>query len=133
MDLLPSSTIGLRQPGQIGTVGELRRRVSLLVVTVKPGLLTHDPQRRACRFCLAFVFRLLISNAPPKRPHRRGNNRSGISVPAFLERNQGREYCTAHDSMERGETSLGRIRLGSTCVVAGADSTGEGAPSDDER
>ncbi len=47
MDLLPSSTIGLRQPGQIGTVGELRGQVSLLVVTVKPDLLTHDPQRRA--------------------------------------------------------------------------------------
>jgi hypothetical protein len=42
MGLLPSSTIGLRQPGQIGTVGELSRWVSFLVVTLKPGLLIHD-------------------------------------------------------------------------------------------
>jgi len=42
MGLSPSSTIGLRQPGQIGTVGELSRWVSFLVVMLKPGLLIHD-------------------------------------------------------------------------------------------
>jgi hypothetical protein len=88
MDLLPSSTIGLRQPGQIGTVGELRRRVSLLVVTPKPSLLPFTTLiGEVADFAWLFVFRLLISNAPPKRPRRRGNNRSGISVPAFFERN----------------------------------------------
>ncbi len=43
--LFPSSTIGLRQPGQLGPVGELSHWVSFLVATVKPGPLIHDPQR----------------------------------------------------------------------------------------